>query len=89
MLIAFDDMIEDMEETNKKTNPKNWIADLFMKCIKLNVSLVFTSQSEFKVPKDIGLNLTHFIMKIPRKRKLEQIPQNHSFNIDFKDFMKL
>ena len=35
------------------------------------------------------LNTTHyFIMKIPKKRKLQQIVANHSSDIDFKDFMK-
>ena len=28
-------------------------------------------------------------MKIPNKRELQQIVSNHSFDIDFKDFMKL
>ena len=42
------------------------------------------------MPKTIRLNATHyFIMKIPIKRELQQIASNHSFDIDFKDFMKL
>ena len=46
-------------------------------------------QSYFKVPKDV-LNTTNFcIMKIPNKRKLQQIAYNHSSDIDFKDFMNL
>ena len=28
-------------------------------------------------------------MKIPNKSELQQITSNHSFDIDFKDFMKL
>ena len=44
--------------------------------------------SYFKVLKDLRLNSTHFfIMKIPNKRKLQQIALNHSSDIDFKDFM--
>ena len=36
------------------------------------------------------INATHyFIMKIPNKRELQQIASNHSFDIDFNDFMKL
>ena len=31
----------------------------------------------------------HFIMKIPYKRELQQIPSDHSSDTDFKDFMKL
>ena len=57
---------------------------------KLNISLVFTSQSFFKDPKTIRLNATHyFIMKIPNKRELQQTASNHSSDIGFKDFMKL
>ena len=46
-------------------------------------------QSYVKVPKDVRLNSTHvFIMKIPNKRKLQQIAINQSLDIDFKDFIK-
>ena len=57
---------------------------------KLNISIVFVSQSYFKVLKTIRLNSTHyFMMKIPNKRELQQIASNHLSDIDFKDFMKL
>ena len=37
----------------------------------------------------VRLNSTHFfIMKIPNKRKLQQIALNRSSDIDFKDFIK-
>ena len=85
-LIVFDDMIADME-SNKKLSP---VTELFLRGRKLNISLVFISQSYFKVPKTIRLNATHyFIMKIPNKRELQQIASNHSSDIDFKDFTKL
>ena len=87
VLIVFDNMIADME-SNKKLSPK--VTELFLRGRKLNISLVFISQSYFKVPKTIRLNATHyFIMKIPNKRELQQIASNHSSDIDFKDFMKL
>ena len=55
---------------------------------KLNISLVFISQSYFKVPKIVKLNARHdFIMKIPNKKK--KIQQIASSDIEFKDFMKL
>ena len=58
--------------------------------IKFNISIVFITQSYFKVPKDVRLNSTHFfIMKIPNKRELQQIALNHSSDIDFKDFNHL
>ena len=54
---------------------------------KLNISIVFITQSYFKVPKDERLNSTHFfIMKVSNKRELQQIALNHSPDIDFKDF---
>ena len=75
--IVFDDMIIDIE-VNKKL--KQIVAELLMKGRKLNISLVFISQSSFKVPKNGRLNATHyFIMKIPNKRELHQITSNHSY----------
>ena len=44
----------------------------------------------FKVPKDVGLNTTHFfITKIPKKSEFQQIVISHSSDIDFKDVMKI
>ena len=66
------------------------VTELFIRGRKLNISVVFITQSYFKVPKDVRLNSTHFfIMKIPNKRELQQIVLNHSLDIDFKDLMKI
>ena len=87
VLIVFDDMIADMIN-NKKLNSK--VIELFIRGRRLNISIVFITQSYFKVPKDVRLDSTHFfIMKIPNKRELQQIALNHSLDIDFKDFMKI
>ena len=44
------------------------VIELFIRGIKLNISLVFMMETYFKVPKDVRLNTTHFfIMKIPNK----------------------
>ena len=87
VLIVFDDMIADMIN-NKKLD--SLATELFIRGRKLNISIVFITQSYFKVPKDVRLNSTHFfIMKIPNKRELQQIALNHSSDIDFKDFMKI
>ena len=87
ILIVFDDMIAGMIN-NKKLNPI--VTELFIRGRKLNISIVFITQSYFKVPKDIRLNSTHFfIMKILNKGGLQQIALNHSSDIDFKDFMKI
>ena len=87
VLIVFHDMIADVIN-NKKLNPV--VIELFIRGRKLSISIVFITQSYFKVPKDVRLNSTHFfIMKIPSKRELQQIALNHSSDIDFKDFMKI
>ena len=87
VLVVFDDMITDME-SNKKLSPT--VTELFLRGRKLNISIVFISQSYFKVPKTIRLNATHyFIVKIPNKRELQQIASNIFFDIDFIGFMKL
>ena len=63
---------------------------MFIRGGKLNISLVFITQSYFKVPNNFRLNSIHlFIMKIPNKRELQQIALNHSSDIDFKDFIKV
>ena len=87
VLIIFDDMIADMINNNK-LNPI--VTELFIRGRKLNISIVFITQSYFKVPKDVRLNSTHFfIKKISNKRELQQIALNHSSDIDFKDFMNI
>ena len=80
-------MIADML-SNKKLNPI--VTELFVIGRNINISLAFITQSYFPVSKNIRLNSTHyFIMKIPNKWKLEQIPFYHSSDIDFENFMNL
>ena len=87
ILIVFDDMIADMIH-NKKLN--SIVTGLFIRGRKLNTSLVFITQSYFKVPKDVRLNTSHFfITKIPDKRELQQIAINHSSDINTKDFTNI
>ena len=79
ILIVFDDMIDYMIN-NKKLNPV--VTELFIRGTKLNISIVFITQSYFKVPKDVRLNSTHFfIMKIPNKRE-RQTALQLSLDID-------
>ena len=74
--------------SNKELN--SIVTELFIRCRKLNLSLVFISQSYFKVPKDVRNNGTHFfITKIPNKRELQQIAINHSSDINTKDFIEI
>ena len=74
--MVFDDMIADMTN-NKKLN--SIVTELFIRGRKLNISLIFITQSYFKVPNDVRNNSTHFfILKIPNKRELMEIAINHS-----------
>ena len=57
ILIVFDDMIADMIQ-NKKLN--SVVTNLFIRGRKSNISLVFITQSHFKVPQDVRLNTNHF-----------------------------
>ena len=76
VLIVFDDMIADMINNNEV---KPVVTELFIRGRKINISIVFITQSYFKVPKDVRLNSTHFfIMKVPNKREFQQIALNHS-----------
>ena len=57
------------------------MTELFFRERKLNISLVFITQSYFKIPKDARLKSTHFfIMKIA---------QNHVSNISTKDSINI
>ena len=73
--------------TNKKLQAI--IKDLFIRCGKLNISLVFFARSYLSVPKYIRLNSTHLIMKINNKRELQNIAISRSADIDCKDFMRI
>ena len=77
-------MIVDME-ANKRLSPI--VTEWFLKGRKINISLVFLSQSYFKVPKTIRLNATHFLSwKYLTKENSNKL--NHSSDIEFKNFMK-
>ena len=87
ILLVFDDMIADMINNNKLNSI---LTESFTRGRKLNISLIFITQSYFKVPKDVRLSTAHFfIMKIPNKRELEQITIDHSSEIYFKDFINI
>ena len=87
ILIVFHDMIADMIN-NKKLN--SVVTKLFIRGRKLNISIVFITQSCFKEPKDVRLNSNHFfIMKIPSKREHQNTALSPSSDIDFKDFIKI
>ena len=87
ILIVFDDMISDMIH-NKKLN--SIITELLIRGRKLNISLVFITQSYFKIPKDVRLNTSQFLIaKISNKRELQQIATNQSSDINAKNFANI
>ena len=87
IIVVFDDMTADMIN-NKKLN--SIVTELFIRGRKWNISIVFITQSYFKVPKDVTLNITHFfIAKIPNKRELQETARNHSSDITTKDFINI
>ena len=87
VLIVFDDMISDTEYNN---NFKKIIKKLFFRGRKINISIVFITQSYFRALKDARLNSTHYIlMKINNKNELKKIAEEKSSLFDYKDFLKI
>ena len=63
---------------------------MFIRCRKLNIPLVCTTQSYVSVPKEVRLNSTYYlVMKIHSRSELQQIIINHSADIDNKDLLKI
>ena len=74
--------------SNKELN--SVVTKLFFRCKKINILLVFITQSYFKVPKDVRLNSTgYLIMKIQNKKELQQVGINDSSDINSKDFIEI
>ena len=61
--------------SNKKLNPI--VTEPFIRGCKLNIFLVFITQSYFAVTKNICLNSTHYFEN-PKKQNLQEIALNHS-----------
>ena len=69
ILTVFDDIVANVIN-NKILN--SMLTELFIRRSKLNISIIFITQSYFKVPKDVRLNSSQFfIMKIPNKTELQ------------------
>ena len=66
ILIVLDDMIADIINNRKLDSI---VTKLFIRGRKLNISLVCITQSYFKVPKDVRLNISHFFMPKFRIKK--------------------
>ena len=82
VLIIFDDMIADIMRSEKF---KAIVKELFIRCRKLNISIVF-----IRTPKDARLNSTYYIlMKIGNKKDLKSIAEENSGHLDFQNFLKI
>ena len=57
ILIVFDDITTDIMSNEIF---QAVVKKLFIRCRKLNISLVFISQSYFSIPKEVRLNSTHY-----------------------------
>ena len=87
VLIIFDDMIADIMRSEKF---KAIVKELFIRCRKLNTSIVFITESYVRTPKDARLNSTHYIlMKISNKKELKSIAEEDLGHLDFKDLLKI
>ena len=62
---------------NKKINPV--VTELFIRSRKVNISILFITESYFKVPKDIRLISTHFFYYENYKQKRTSTDCNKSF----------
>ena len=78
VLIVFDYMTADIKN-NDKLSPI--VIELFLRRRRLHTSHVFILQPYFKVSITIRLSVKHFIIKIPNRRDLQQIPSKHLFGV--------
>ena len=79
-------MIVDIEY-NK--NFKRIIKELFYRARKINVSIVFITQSYFRALKDARLNSTHYILMKIGNKKVKRIAEEKSGHLGYKDFLKI
>ena len=79
-------MIADIMRSEKF---KAIVKELFIRCRKLNISIVFITQSYFRTPKDARLNsINYILMKMGNKKELKNIAEENSGHLDFKDFLR-
>ena len=80
VLIVFGEMIADIEYDKKF---KRIIKEQFFRARKINISIVFITQSYFRALKDARLNSTHYIlMKTNNKKELKRIAEEKSGHLD-------
>lgn len=81
-LIVIDDFIT--EKNQKK------ITDLFIRGRHKNSSIIYLTQTYFKVPKDIRLNTNHFLFfSVGNKKEMMEIQKEHAFDVSKDEFMDM
>ena len=84
------DVLDDIADIEYNKNFKRIIKELFYRARKINVSIVFITQSYFRALKDVRLNSIHYIlMKIGNKKELKRIAEEKSGHFEYKDFLKM
>ena len=86
-MIVFDVMIPNIMTNNKL---QVMTKELFSRCRKLNISLVYITRFYFPLPKKVRISSTYcLILKIYNRKELRNISTNHLADIDYKDFMEI
>ena len=66
------------------------VKELFIRCRKLNISIVFITQSYFRFVKEEKLNSNYCIlMTIGSKKELKNKAEEKLGYLDYKDFLKI
>jgi hypothetical protein len=77
-LIIFDDLV--------LSKDLSMVENAYIRCRKINISVIFISQSYFKIPKMIRLNTNYFVLlKLPSNRDLNMILADASLGVDKKE----
>jgi ABC-type dipeptide/oligopeptide/nickel transport system ATPase component len=81
-LIVLDDLV--LEKNQSK------ICEYFIRCRKLNISVIYISQSYFAIPKLIRNNINYIIIKqVSSQRNLKLISNEYSLDLDKNKLKKL
>ena len=81
-LIIFDDFISDQSSFKS-------IFDLFIRSRKKNATVIFLTQSYFKVPKPLRLQCSYYIFfNTPDQREVLELYKNHPCNLTKDQFIK-
>jgi type IV secretory pathway VirB4 component len=81
-LVVLDDLV--LEKNQKK------IEEYYIRCRKLNISIIYISQSYYLVPKIIRQNINYIIIKqVSAMRNLKLIANEYSLDLESKQLKKL